>query len=282
MKKNKYSVVICSYNSGKYIVNAIESVKKNIDIYDELIIINDGSTDNTETLLLKYKDTPQIKIIGYKKNKGLASARNTGWKNASNDIIFFIDADAELPDYMLNKLDKIFSENYDADAVTGRGIESDLCSVYDLWRKEFFSQTQGNKVVINPEYFSGLCMALKKKCLEKLNGFSEMFTSHAEDVEFALRFKKMKLFSLYDPDLFVYHKRTDDFESLKKMVFNHVYWSIEAGKLHNQNKILKYFAATLKLFVKYFIKSIKLKNKDLFFISLSMIKMRMKAVLKAV
>ena len=282
MRKNKISVVICVYNGGKYISDCVESVLKNLESADELVIVNDGSNDNTESELKKFSSRFNIKIISYKKNKGLAAARNEGWQSASNDIIFYIDSDVEMPESALNVLDKFFSEEYsECSGITGRAVETGIITDFDIWRKEFFTQTQGDKILRNPPYFSGLCMAIKKKCLEELNGFSEEFISHSEDVEIALRLKKFGGVFYYIPDLFVYHKRTDNEHSLGKMVFNHIYWSIKAQQKYGISCFMKYFLASFKIIFKQLFITAKLKKTGLFKISLKMFKIRLNAVFSA-
>ena len=70
----------------------------NIDlgnISKEIIIINDGSTDQTKTLLESYKDIKNVKLIHHDRNYGKGKALRSGIKNALNDIIIIQDADLE-------------------------------------------------------------------------------------------------------------------------------------------------------------------------------------------
>ena len=86
----KISVVIPCYNAEAFIKDAVESVlNQSVKPY-EIIIINDGSTDNTVKILESYKDN--IKIIN-QENKGDCSARNRGMEEAKGDWIAFLDAD---------------------------------------------------------------------------------------------------------------------------------------------------------------------------------------------
>jgi glycosyltransferase involved in cell wall biosynthesis len=87
----KISVVIPSYNRAHYIEKTIDSVleQKRDDI--EIILVDDGSTDNTRELVQnKYGD--QVKYV-YQENQGIPGARNTGIKNAQGDYIAFLDSD---------------------------------------------------------------------------------------------------------------------------------------------------------------------------------------------
>jgi glycosyltransferase involved in cell wall biosynthesis len=86
----KFSVVIPTYNRAATITRAIESVLAQTYPYVEIILINDGSTDNTEELIKVYRD--RIKYIS-QHNRGSASARNRGISEATGDYIAFLDSD---------------------------------------------------------------------------------------------------------------------------------------------------------------------------------------------
>jgi glycosyltransferase involved in cell wall biosynthesis len=87
----KISVIIPVYNQAKYIGEAIESILCQTKTVDEIIVVNDGSTDQLTSALKPYKDF--IRIISHASNAGVAAARNTGIKNAICDVILFQDAD---------------------------------------------------------------------------------------------------------------------------------------------------------------------------------------------
>jgi glycosyltransferase involved in cell wall biosynthesis len=80
-----------AYNAEKYIERCIDSMI-NFDYDYEIIIVNDGSTDNTLNIVEKYRDIKNINIIS-QKNKGLSYARNVGIKNANGKYISFVDSD---------------------------------------------------------------------------------------------------------------------------------------------------------------------------------------------
>lgn len=86
------TVVIPAYNSGKYIARAIDSVFTQTHKPDEIIIVDDGSTDNTSDIACKYD--PTIKLI-QQQNAGASVARNTGIEAATSEWIAFLDADDE-------------------------------------------------------------------------------------------------------------------------------------------------------------------------------------------
>ena len=92
-KKFDITVIIPAYNAEDTLVKTIESVLNQKNIYPEILIINDGSTDNTYNIAKEYADKfKNIKLID-QENMGLGGARNTGIANATSPYITFLDAD---------------------------------------------------------------------------------------------------------------------------------------------------------------------------------------------
>jgi len=107
------SIIIPVYNGEKFIKACVDKVLK-IPIGKEVIIINDGSTDNSLNLLKTYGD--QIKLINLDENKGVSHARNLGLENANGNYISFIDID---DDFELNMHQKILTKMIKEDADVG-------------------------------------------------------------------------------------------------------------------------------------------------------------------
>ena len=102
--KVKYSIIICGYNIEKYINRAIKSVLNQKFKDYELILINDGSEDNTLSEMKKY-ESENIIVINNEENKGLGASRNIGVKIAKGEFIIYLDGDDEL--YNNETLEKI-------------------------------------------------------------------------------------------------------------------------------------------------------------------------------
>lgn len=95
-KKDLISVVIPYYNLGKTLPETIESIKANEYKKYEIVIVNDGSTDEESVKILEnYKNDDKIRIINIE-NKGLANARNVGAREAKGEFVAFIDADDKI------------------------------------------------------------------------------------------------------------------------------------------------------------------------------------------
>lgn len=108
----KVSIIIPSFNQEQYLSDAIESAITQT-FSCEIIVIDDGSTDNSLTIARSYE--PRIKVIS-QVNKGLASARNTGIMNAIGEFILPLDADDILKEECVETL-LMAMEKYQADIV---------------------------------------------------------------------------------------------------------------------------------------------------------------------
>ena len=109
-----FSVIIPAYNAEKSIERSISSVLDQSYESFEIIVVNDGSTDNTEEII-KRLNNDKIKIIS-QKNQGVSVARNVGIKNSNNTYICFLDADdAWLPNHLevlSNLIEKYKNESF--------------------------------------------------------------------------------------------------------------------------------------------------------------------------
>ena len=108
--KHLISVIVPVYNVGRYIEKCILSVI-NQDYSDvELILVDDGSTDDGGKICDEYaKKDNRIKVI-HKKNGGLSDARNVGIDSSSGDLLFFLDGDDYLPKNAIAKIHKCMSK----------------------------------------------------------------------------------------------------------------------------------------------------------------------------
>ena len=108
------SIIVPVYNAQKYITKCLESIVTQNFKDIEIIIVNDGSTDNSLKIINFFaKRDSRIKVIN-KQNDGRAIARNIGLKNSSGEFIMFVDADDELEQGAIKKLyDAIVKDNSD-------------------------------------------------------------------------------------------------------------------------------------------------------------------------
>ena len=88
-----FSVIIPVYNVGKYLEECLESLLNQTLENIEIICINDGSTDNSLSILYEYRKKDKRVIVVNKSNGGVSSARNIGLRIARGEYIVFVDAD---------------------------------------------------------------------------------------------------------------------------------------------------------------------------------------------
>ena len=106
----KYSFIVPVYNTSKYLDKCLKSLVNQTFNDFEIIIVNDGSTDNSKSIIYNYqKKYNNIKLIN-QKNQGLSSARNNGVKEASGKYLLFIDSDDYVECNLLKEIDKEINE----------------------------------------------------------------------------------------------------------------------------------------------------------------------------
>ena len=105
----KVSIIIPCFNEEKTISLIIDKIYMQEKIIKEVIIINDGSTDNTSKILMELKEKYRdIILINHENNKGKGSALKTGFSNATGDLILIQDADLEYDPSDYSKLIAIY------------------------------------------------------------------------------------------------------------------------------------------------------------------------------
>lgn len=138
------SIIVPVYNAENKISFLIDSIINQIVSYNyELLLINDGSTDNTLDILEKYTRENKNIIVKSQKNEGAPAARNTGLKIAKGDYIYFVDADDKLDKKILEKI-KYYLKEYDPDILIGgfHIFRNDEIIQTVSYRKEMITRAQ--------------------------------------------------------------------------------------------------------------------------------------------
>lgn len=113
-KNFKVSIILPNYNSSKYLISTISSIKNQTYNNWELIIVDDCSDNKTKKILKKYKKSKKIKIIWLKKNRGAAYCRNLAIKKSRSKYLAFIDSDDLWKKNKLNiQIKYMIKNNYD-------------------------------------------------------------------------------------------------------------------------------------------------------------------------
>ncbi|MBR3627772.1 MAG: glycosyltransferase [Elusimicrobia bacterium] len=171
------SVMMPTYNNGKYIKQAIESIYAQNYNNMEIIVVDDGSTDNTREILNQYKDVKYF----YIEHKGISVARNMALEKSKGEYIAFLDSD----DYWLpNKLNtqmQYFKDHPDCQIVftkyenifENEELKKNKRAMHEKAIEDTFKQYLPSTV-------------LKKELFDKYGAFDEKF-SGIEDAEFIYR-----------------------------------------------------------------------------------------------
>ena len=118
---SRISVIIPTYNYAAYILESVTSVLDQLQTGDELIVVDDGSEDETGQILKSLIDAGRI-VYEYQNNTGVSGARNRGVEIASNQYLYFLDADDRIAENGLEKLRQLASQHPEAAMVFGGHI----------------------------------------------------------------------------------------------------------------------------------------------------------------
>ena len=112
---SKVSVIIPVYNTSKYIEKCLDSIVNQTMKDIEIIVINDGSTDNSKEVIMNYINKHEATKIKYyeKKNGGLSDSRNYGVRKATGKYISFIDSDDYINENLYKNLEKYMDDEVD-------------------------------------------------------------------------------------------------------------------------------------------------------------------------
>ena len=181
------SIVIPSYNTEKYIKEAVDSALAQTYTPIEIIVVDDGSTDNTKNVLGPYLERNAITYI-YQANRGLAGARNTGIKASRGEYIAFLDAD----DIFLPE--KVARQAAHLDANPKCDIS--YCDLYHFWDEEadklfklqyqYYSGADVLPHLLEKSFIAPLSTVFRRSTFETYGMFDENFR-RSEDLEFWLR-----------------------------------------------------------------------------------------------
>ena len=175
----KISIIIPAYNEEEGIDKVISELKETVDQEYEIIVVNDGSTDQTENIL---KQIDNVKVINHLKNRGYGASLKTGVKNAQGEYILIIDGDGTYPVNEIPKLLK-YVNNYDMVSGMRKGKNFDARWFYSQRLAKFILKKIASYVTKTkiPDINCGLRI-FKKEIIEKYwdlypQGFSFTTTS---------------------------------------------------------------------------------------------------------
>jgi len=197
-RKLTVSVVIPTYNRVEYLKKALKSLLNQSYMPNEIIVIDDGSTDGTKEFLMSISKKNKLIKYYFQKNGGPSKARNLGIKNAKGDIICFFDDDEIANKDWIKEIVQSF-ESEDIGGVGGPCIELEGENIYEKYLKSIFVGSYSKKL----PYLGGN-LAFYKKILQKVGGFDEhLKTGEDVDLSFRIYLKNYKI--RFNEKMIVYH-----------------------------------------------------------------------------
>ncbi|RLG12743.1 hypothetical protein DRN73_01710 [Candidatus Pacearchaeota archaeon] len=202
------TVIIPAYNESKSIEKTIESALASDYPKEkmEIIVVDDGSKDNTYELARKFTKSKKFRVRVYtKKNGGKGSALNFGIKKSHNEIIFTMDADSFIQPRTIKKMVAYFSNEKVMSVTPSMGVYNPKGILQRIQQIEYYlgvflrkSFATLNAIHVTPGAFS----AYRRKFFEKYGGYDEK--NITEDLEIALRIQSHNLIIENAPEAVVY------------------------------------------------------------------------------
>ncbi|TAJ43693.1 glycosyltransferase family 2 protein [Methanofollis fontis] len=211
------SVIIPTYNRGNRITNAIDSVLNQTYRNIELIIVDDGSTDNTEDIVSMYINKDErVKYIKHEYNKGGSSARNTGIKHSYGQYVCFLDSDDKwLPSKLECQLIHLGRKGSDYAAIYCEAVNNKkaLTSVLFEFSRRKLPREGGfeliKSVFLNNVRHTGSTLLIHRDAILAMGGFDETFKRH-QDREFLITFLRDQKLAYLDQPLVILDKGERD------------------------------------------------------------------------
>lgn len=210
------SIIIPTYNDAGTIPQAISSALGQTVSVDEIIVVDDASTDDTEAVVRAFDDD-RIQYVKHDRNQGGSAARNTGLERASGDYIAYLDADDEwLPRKLEKQLDVLESRSDDWVAVhCDRAWDVSLRSKVAFALSTIVGTKESNppkeggdeliKEVLTLNLSTGASTLLvERETVEAIGGFDPEFPRH-QDWEFLIRVLQQGKLAYVDEPLVIKH-----------------------------------------------------------------------------
>jgi glycosyltransferase involved in cell wall biosynthesis len=197
------SVIVCSYNGGRTLATCLDSLGKlNYSDY-EIILVDDGSTDDTRDIAEQF---PHVRYI-YQENHGLSHARNTGAAAAQGEVFAYTDSDCMADvDWLYYLIGTLLSGDYAG--VGGPNVTPPAQN----WIQACVAAAPGGPshvllTDIIAEHIPGCNMAFYRWAFENIGGFDAEYHKAGDDVDFCWRLQQAGCVIAFSPTAIVWHHR---------------------------------------------------------------------------
>lgn len=189
----RISIIMPAYNAALFIRDAIMSVLSQSWTNWELIVINDGSNDDTADHVRSFTD-PRIQLIE-QQNKGVSAARNAGLDRAQGELVVFLDADDRLPMNSLRARATILLADPTVDLVDGAVCSWDTVSgrLRTIHSPSYKGPVYDRLIAMDPAVFFGPSWMVRRTAIGPMR-LPTTFT-HAEDLAFYISIAKGRIYA---------------------------------------------------------------------------------------
>ena len=183
------SVIVCAHNEAGYLAACLYSLLAQSRPPDEIIVVNNASTDATGDVAAR---VPGVRVID-EPQRGLVVARETGRRVATGDILVYVDADCRAPFQWLERIERRFHRRVDLIALSGpyrfydwhaRGRA--LIRAYDFTLAPLTQVLVKHVLGIGTVFYGGN-FAVRRTALERIGGFDLSIEFHGEDTNLGRR-----------------------------------------------------------------------------------------------
>lgn len=255
--KELISIIVPIYNSEKYIKRCIDSIINQSYRNIEIILIDDGSTDNSRNICEKYSNIDsRIKVIS-KKNGGVSSARNEGITNAKGEYIMFVDADDWIEKEAIETLYNALKE-HNVDIVRGNFFCNNDKGNFKIEKQNKYKniKIQENDKSLKVDIINDLLLGkikayvwlllIKKDLLINKKILFNTNISFMEDLIFYIRLFSDDNVSFYilDQDIYCYYSNNNSATKSQNKILENI------ENVLNVNKIIREILYNTKMFNK--------------------------------
>ncbi|MEO0093415.1 MAG: glycosyltransferase [candidate division WOR-3 bacterium] len=257
------SIIIITYNAANFLVNCLNSIYRNTKKSFEVIVVENGSTDNTLALLAQF---PQIRIIKNRYNRGVARARNQGLRVARGRYLVLLDVDTTIIGDALDRLvefmdknpkvgicgPKLLSPNQELQ-FSCRKLPSLLTKIMRRLPFKFVQNHLNEELMcdwnhnsIRPvDYVIGACQIIRRAAYEAVGFLDGHIFYGPEDIDYCIRTWQKGFQVFYYPDALIIHheQRITKKKFFSKLTLHHIkgliYYFIKYRYLINPARLKK-------------------------------------------
>jgi len=256
----KVSVIITAYNYGRFLGEAIRSVLDQTFPDFELIIVDDGSTDNTREVVDSFKD-PRIKYM-YQENRGVAGAADTGLRAASGEYVLYLGADDILMTGTLEKEVEVLDRHPEVSFSYGQAYLMDerrhVFGLSKQCKRSYIREGREEikKAILSGNHVRASTIMSRRNCLREDGLFDEAFRSGSEDFDKWVRMARSHSVAYIAAPLLYYRFHTNNLcgkrqmaevERSSSLILERLFNDPELGQLFSPLRPRAYFHLYLRL-----------------------------------